>query len=78
MSVTEILESVQYVIDKQGQQTAVLFDMTTWDTLRQLLEDLEDMLEIETARQENEKTVSWMNVVAEYQEKYLAVPNVQD
>jgi hypothetical protein len=40
MGIDAILESVQYVIDKDGQQTAVLLDLPTWDALRHLLEDL--------------------------------------
>jgi hypothetical protein len=40
MSVNAILDAVQYVVDEQGQQTAVLFDLQTWDSLRYLLEEL--------------------------------------
>jgi hypothetical protein len=40
MGVDAILDSVQYVVDKDGQQTAVLLDLPTWDAVRQLLEDL--------------------------------------
>ena len=40
MSVRDILESAQYVVDKDGQQTAVLLDLSTWQSLRLLLEDL--------------------------------------
>lgn len=42
MSVDAILDSVKYVVDKDGQQTAVLLDLPTWDTLRQLLSDLDE------------------------------------
>ena len=38
MSVIDILGTAQYVVDKSGQQTAVLLDLATWDALRQLLE----------------------------------------
>lgn len=78
MSVTEILDSVQFVVDKQGQQTAVLLDLEVWEALRQLLENLEDMAELEAAQQENEKTIAWANVVAEYQAAYVVTPDVQD
>ena len=40
MSVIEMLESVQYVVDKQGRQTAVQFDLEAWDTLRPLFEEV--------------------------------------
>lgn len=43
MSGAEILESVQYVVNNQGQQTAVQLDLALWKTLRPLLEEvLED------------------------------------
>ena len=40
MGVDAILDSVQYVVDKDGQQTAVLLDLPTWDALRLLLKEL--------------------------------------
>ncbi|MBE7531965.1 MAG: hypothetical protein HND44_24800 [Chloroflexi bacterium] len=40
MSVNAILAAVQFVVDQQGQQTAVLLDLQTWDSLRYLLEEL--------------------------------------
>lgn len=40
MSVSEILEAVQFVVDREGQQRAVLLDLHTWDSLRLLLEEL--------------------------------------
>ncbi len=40
MGVDAILDSVQYVVDKDGQQTAVLLDLPTWDALRLLLEEI--------------------------------------
>ena len=42
MSVDAILDSVQYVVDKDGQQTAVLLDLATWDTLRLLLQEVDE------------------------------------
>ena len=40
MSLTEILATAQYVVDKGGRQTAVLLDVAAWEALRALLEDL--------------------------------------
>ncbi len=40
MSANAILEAVQFVVDRQGQQTAVLLDLQTWDSLRYLLEEM--------------------------------------
>ena len=40
MSVIEMLESVQYVVDSQGRQTAVQFDLDTWQTLLPLFKEV--------------------------------------
>ncbi len=40
MTVIEMLESVQYLVDNQGRQTAVQFDLEAWDTLRPLFEEV--------------------------------------
>ncbi len=40
MTVIEMLESVQYLVDNQGWQTAVQFDLETWDALRPLFEEV--------------------------------------
>ena len=78
MTVQEILESVQFVVNNQGQQTAIQMDLAAWEALRQLLEDLEDIAEIEQARQEEEELFDWATVVAEHQAKYTLSSDVQD
>ena len=45
MSITEIMQRVQFLVDQQGQQTAVQMDIATWNALQQFIEDLEDMAE---------------------------------
>ena len=40
MTIVEMLDSVQYVVDNQGRQTAVQFDLTTWETLQPLFEEV--------------------------------------
>ena len=58
MSTIEILDSAQYVIDKDGHRTAVLLDLPSWETLRQiLLELMEDEIlgELMTAVKDDEK-----------------------
>ncbi len=35
-----ILDTAQYVVDKNGRQTAVLLDLESWEALRRLLEEL--------------------------------------
>jgi hypothetical protein len=41
MTITKmLLDSVQYVVDNKGQKTAVLFDLSVWQELRPLLDEL--------------------------------------
>jgi PHD/YefM family antitoxin component YafN of YafNO toxin-antitoxin module len=42
MTVTEILKSVQLVIDHNGKPTAALLDMDAWEAFVSMLEDIED------------------------------------
>lgn len=42
MSLTEILASIQYVTDQQGRQIAVQVNLPAWETLRKLLQELEE------------------------------------
>ena len=76
MTVQEILESVQFVVNNQGQQTAIQMNLAAWEALRQLLEDLEDVAGIEQARQEEEELFDWATVVTEHRAKYPLPPNV--
>lgn len=43
MTVTETLEKVQFVVGADGQPTAAVLDMPTYQSLVALLEDAEDM-----------------------------------
>jgi hypothetical protein len=40
MSAIDILDTAQYVVDKEGRQTAVLLDLSSWQALQRLLEEL--------------------------------------
>lgn len=42
MSVKEILETVQFVVDQEGKPQAAMLSMQAWETLLVLLEDLDD------------------------------------
>ena len=51
MSVIEIVESAQFVVDAEGNKKAVQLDWDTWESLLQLLEGLErELEEIEDVR----------------------------
>jgi hypothetical protein len=47
MSLTELLESAQFVVDAQGNKKAVMFDFALWPELLQLLQQLEELEEVE-------------------------------
>jgi len=58
MKVIDILETAQYVVDKRGQQTAVLLGLPAWRSLQQILEDIQEdgrLGELMIAVQEDEK-----------------------
>lgn len=42
MTVTEILHSIQFVVDQDGNPTAAVLDMKAWQAFVSLLEDIED------------------------------------
>lgn len=52
MTVAEILHSVQFVVDRNGQPTAAILDMKAWEVFLSLLEDVEDV-ELIRQRMEN-------------------------
>jgi hypothetical protein len=53
MTVTEILKSMKFVVDQEGNLTAVLLDMNAWEAFLSMLEDIED---VELIR---ERTKNW-------------------
>ena len=59
MTVADILNSVKFVVDPNGQQSAVVIDMEVWEQIVTLLEDTEDTEEIKKARSIKEETISW-------------------
>ena len=42
MTTTEILQSVQFVVDQSGKPTAAMLDMRAWEAFLSLLENMED------------------------------------
>ena len=39
MNVTNILETVHYVVDHSGQRTSVILDLESWETLLRFIEE---------------------------------------
>ncbi len=65
MSVTELLQSAEYVVDAQGHRKAVVVDYAAWEELLMLLEDIEDADEIRRLRESGEEAVPWSQAQAE-------------
>jgi hypothetical protein len=56
MTISDILNSVKFVVDPNGQQSAVV-DMEVWEQIVTLLQDAEDTDEMKNARSVQEETV---------------------
>lgn len=65
MNATELSQRVQFVVDAQGQKSAVLVSVDDWEKLLTLLEDMEDAEEIRRAREEEEDAIPWEQAKAE-------------
>lgn len=59
MTIAEILSSVKFVVEPNGQQSAVVVDMEVWEQIVTLLENAEDAEEMKQARAVKEETIPW-------------------
>ena len=59
MTVADILNSVKFVVNPDGHQSAVVVDLEVWEQIVTLLEDIEDTEEIKQARAVKEETIPW-------------------
>jgi hypothetical protein len=50
---------VKFVVDPNGQQSAVMVDMEVWEQIVTLLEDVEDAEEIKKSRSVKEESAPW-------------------
>jgi uncharacterized protein (DUF433 family) len=58
MSVTELLQAVRFLVDKDGNKTAAVLEYTLWEKLLTLLEDLEDAEEVQRLREAEEEYIA--------------------
>jgi hypothetical protein len=65
MSIHEILQAAQFVVDAKGNKKAVLVDYSLWEELLTLLEDLEDAEEIRQLREAGAEIVPWEQAKAD-------------
>jgi len=59
MTIADILNSIKFVVDPDGHQSAVMVDLDVWEQIVTLLEDTEDADEIKKARTVKEETIPW-------------------
>ena len=59
MTITELLNSVKFVVTPEGRQSAVVVDLDVWEQIVTLLEDVEDAEEIKKARMVKEESIPW-------------------
>ena len=65
MSIIELLQTAQFVVDASGNKKAVVLDYTVWEELLTLLKDWEDAEEIRRLREAGEETIPWEEAKAE-------------
>ena len=73
MSVTELLQSVRFVVDAEGNKKAVIVDYDIWEELLTILEDWEDAQEIKQLRMLKEEAIPWGQAKEELKGKGLDV-----
>ncbi len=57
MTVAELLDSVQFVVDNTGERKAVVLDLTTWEALLEVLADRKDTIVAQLDIEKN--AISW-------------------
>ncbi len=65
MSVIELLQKAQFVVDARGNKKAVVLEYAAWKELLTLLEDWEDTAEIRRLREASEEAIPWEQAKAE-------------
>lgn len=65
MTVMELLQKAEFLVDARGQRKAVVFEYELWEELLTLLEDLEDVDELRQLREESLETIPWNEAKSE-------------
>nr|HID15093.1 hypothetical protein [Anaerolineae bacterium] len=73
MSITELLQKVQFLVDAGGNKKAVVFDYVLWEELLTLPEDLEDAEEIHCLREAGEEAIPWEQAKVELRSEGIDV-----
>jgi hypothetical protein len=59
MTIQDLLQSAEYLVDANGKKKAIVVDFKVWEELLELLEDIEDAEEIRQLRDAKEEYVPW-------------------
>ena len=59
MTVADILSSVKFVVNPDGQQSAIVVYLDVWEQIVILLEDTEDAEEMKQMRSIKEEKILW-------------------
>lgn len=65
MNAKQLLQKVQFVVDAEGNKSAVQISVEVWSELLTILEDLEDAEEIRLARENKEAAIPWEKAKSE-------------
>ena len=78
MTIVEALKSAQFVVDNEGQQTAVLLDIQSWEALINWIEDITDLkiaaqalteLEVAGGRPQQAGWLAWDDIREEWSDE---------
>ncbi len=78
MIIVEALKSAQFVVDNEGQQTAVLLDIQSWEALINWIEDITDLkiaaqalteLEVAGGRPQQAGWLAWDDIREEWSDE---------
>ncbi len=78
MTIVETLKSAQFVVDNEGQQTAVLLDIQSWEALINWIEDITDLkiaaqalteLEVAGGRPQQAGWLAWDDIKEEWSDE---------
>ena len=64
MSITELLQRAEFLVDAKGAKKAVVLDYAIWEELLTILEDLEDADEIHRLRKVGKEAIPWQQAKA--------------
>ena len=73
MTLKELLQSAEYLVDANGKKKAVVVDFKAWEEILELLEDLEDIEEVRQLREAKQEYVPWEQAKAELRDAGIDV-----